>query len=91
MIINKFRLVHALGVVWPGSIDAVKATSTILDSSIIPEGLLTDIIRTIEASRYLEGDYLDQFKIECREMGFGSIALGRAKRYTRLVNESLWD
>ena len=91
LIINKFRLVHALGVVWPGSIDAVKATSTILDSSIIPEGLLTDIIRTIEASRYLEGDYLDQFKIECREMGFGSIALGRAKRYTRLVNESLWD
>jgi hypothetical protein len=91
LVIDKFRLVHALGVVWPGSIDAGRSTSTIFGSSTISEDLLNKIIRAITASRYLEGEYLNQFKIECSEMGFGSVMAGRTPRYRLNVNSALWD
>lgn len=91
LVIDKFRMVHALGVVWVGSIDAIKNTSTILGDSNISPDLLTKIIRAIEASRYLEGEYLQQFKYEATEMGFGSRLVSTKKRYRREIDSSLWD
>ena len=90
-VIDEFRLVHALGVVWPGSIDATEQTSTALSSSAISPELLTKIIRAIKASRYLEGDYLEHFKLECAEMGFGKKFIKRKPRYRNNVDASLWN
>ncbi len=90
-VIDEFRLVHALGVVWPGSIDATEQTSTALSSSAISPELLTKIIRAIKASRYLEGDYLEHFKLECAEMGFGKKFIKRKPRYRNNGDASLWN
>jgi DNA-binding transcriptional ArsR family regulator len=91
MVIDKFRMIHALGVVWAGSIDAIEGTSTIFGESSISPDLLTKITRAIEASRYLEGEYLQQFKYETAEMGFGSRLIVTKKRYRLEINQSLWD
>jgi hypothetical protein len=89
-MIDKFRMVHALGVIWPGSIDAIEGTSTAFQNSTISPGMIVKIIRAIESSRYLEGEYLNQFKIEVEEMGFGGKLMGKRRRYRNPVNKSLW-
>lgn len=91
VIINRFRLVHALGVVWSGSLDAIETTSTALSGSAIQPNLLNKITMAIVASRYLEGIYLKQFKHETEEMGFGMKVVKRKIRFRQPLNKSLWD
>lgn len=90
-VIDKFRMVHALGVVWPGSIDAVDLTESFFGGGRISPDTLTKIIKAITASRYLEGEYLEQFKLECAEMGFGKKMMGSKERYRLKVDEKLWN
>lgn len=90
-VIDKFRMVHALGVVWPGSIDATELTETFFGGGRISPDTLTKITAAIVASRYLEGEFLEQFKLECLEMGFGKKALGKKERYRIPVDTSLWS
>ena len=82
-VTDKMRMVHAMGVIWPGSLDALEGTSTLFTASVITPDMLRKIILAIQASNYLTGEYLEQFKYEAwQEMDFGEKwASKRKKRY----------
>lgn len=78
--LHKIRMLYALGVVWPGSLSAIEGTENLLSSSTITSTNVADIVKSLQASRFLEGDYIEQFKYEVwREMGIGPV-LGNYKR-----------
>ncbi len=89
----KIRMVHAMGQVWTGSLDGIQETSNIITQSTIPPDVMRSIINAIEVSRYLEGEYLDQFKYEIwQEMGFGTKwGSGTKKRYRNKIEANWWD
>ena len=80
---EKMRMVDALGQVWSGSLDAIDRSSRIISTSPLPPQIVIVAVKAIEASGYLSGEYLEQFKYEAwQEMGFGQKwSAGRKKRY----------
>lgn len=82
--LQKIKMLHALGQLWPLSQDATAEYSQgFFRKTPVDFDQVKRIVKAIKVSGYLRGEYYEQFKREVwREMGFGvSTPLTRRKRY----------